>query len=218
MTTARHPVPTPAPRRQHLRARSGTLPLNLALALMLTLSGGAQPAIADTIPVGDPPPNLRFVQEGERHSQTLADLRGQRVFLHFWGAWCPPCRKEIPEIARRYPALRQQQIVVLLVNVGEDAAVSRAWLRRQNLAVPVADAGGSADNDGQLWLEAGATITDRQVAPVFPTSYWIGANGRVEAIYRGVITDWRGFPEAAEPVPAPAPRRATSAARSLPNR
>ncbi len=28
----------------------------------------------------------------------LSDYKGKVVMLNFWGTWCPPCRKEIPDL------------------------------------------------------------------------------------------------------------------------
>ncbi len=32
----------------------------------------------------------------------LSDLKGHYVLLDFWGSWCPPCRKEIPDLKTLY--------------------------------------------------------------------------------------------------------------------
>lgn len=32
----------------------------------------------------------------------LNDLKGSYVLIDFWGSWCPPCRKEIPDLKALY--------------------------------------------------------------------------------------------------------------------
>ena len=36
----------------------------------------------------------------EGGSFAMASLRGQPLLLNFWGTWCPPCVKEMPELDR----------------------------------------------------------------------------------------------------------------------
>lgn len=36
------------------------------------------------------------------NSHTLSDYWGKVVFLNFWATWCPPCRKEMPDIEELY--------------------------------------------------------------------------------------------------------------------
>ena len=37
----------------------------------------------------------------------LADFRGRIVVLNFWGTWCPPCVREIPELVELQPRLEE---------------------------------------------------------------------------------------------------------------
>lgn len=39
----------------------------------------------------------------------LQDLKGKMILLHFWGSWCPPCRKENPEIRKLYEQFHNQK-------------------------------------------------------------------------------------------------------------
>ena len=35
-------------------------------------------------------------------TQDLAQWRGQALLINFWASWCPPCREEIPLLARMH--------------------------------------------------------------------------------------------------------------------
>lgn len=43
----------------------------------------------------------------------LADYRGRIVILNFWGTWCPPCVREIPELVRLQTQLEALGATVL---------------------------------------------------------------------------------------------------------
>lgn len=51
---------------------------------------------------------------------TLSAYRGKVVILNFWATWCPPCREEMPSMERAWQKLRQEDVVMLAINVGED--------------------------------------------------------------------------------------------------
>src|SRR5260370_28773816 len=80
-------------------------------------------------PAGVPTPALEPAAKPKRKllSFTLADLHGRRVKLSawhghplivdFWATWCPPCRKEVPELNAIYKKYRSKGLVVLCLSV-----------------------------------------------------------------------------------------------------
>lgn len=52
-------------------------------------------------------------QYGNEH--TLSDYKGKVVFLNFWATWCPPCKKEMPDIEKLYKEfdLNEDEVIIL---------------------------------------------------------------------------------------------------------
>jgi peroxiredoxin len=72
-----------------------------------------------TLPAQTPAPPLELNDiEGKTHR--LADYKGQVVIVNFWATWCPPCRAEMPSMQRAWETLRDEGVVMLAVDVGED--------------------------------------------------------------------------------------------------
>jgi len=43
----------------------------------------------------------------------LTDYRGKWVVVNFWATWCPPCLREIPELASLHSAHKDKDLVVI---------------------------------------------------------------------------------------------------------
>jgi peroxiredoxin len=49
-------------------------------------------------------------------SWTLKSLRGKVVLVNFWATWCPPCRKEMPDLDALYTRFNSQGLVILAIS------------------------------------------------------------------------------------------------------
>ncbi len=59
------------------------------------------------------------------NSWTLSRLKGKVVVVNFWATWCPPCRKEMPDLEALYGELKSEGLVILAISDEESATVSK---------------------------------------------------------------------------------------------
>ncbi|HEV2204959.1 MAG TPA: TlpA disulfide reductase family protein [Candidatus Acidoferrales bacterium] len=59
--------------------------------------------------------------DAEGYHRVLEKYRGKAVMVNFWATWCEPCRYEFPMIVRLAHQYQSKGLVVLGVNLDDDA-------------------------------------------------------------------------------------------------
>ena len=112
--------------------------------------------------------------DGQRHTLTM--YRGKIVIVNFWATWCPPCRFELPAMEKVWERVKDKGVVILGINVGEDADTIFTFTADYPVTFP-------------LLMDSDSKVT--QIYPVIglPTTFVINPQGNI--IYRAIGTrDW----------------------------
>jgi len=63
-------------------------------------------------------------------------LRGKVILVNFWATWCPPCRKEMPDLDSLYQRFKDRGFVVLALS-DEDAGKVKPFIAERNISYPI---------------------------------------------------------------------------------
>ncbi|MDX8409624.1 MAG: TlpA disulfide reductase family protein [Mariprofundales bacterium] len=110
--------------------------LALTITLLSACSGDSTNSNA-TPQKGDEIPALimRDLSGGVASSEDL--FHGKVVVLNIWATWCPPCRKEMPDLVRLSKQLPANDFVVMGLSVDEDLQALQQFIDNHNISFPI---------------------------------------------------------------------------------
>lgn len=124
-------------------------------------------------------------QYGNEH--TLSDYRGKVVFLNFWATWCPPCKKEMPDIEALYKEYNFNQDDVVFLGIANPS--SQKYPNNQDDGKDVIKA--FLDDNGYtfptLFDETGEVLENYNIS-AFPTTFMIDKEGNIVGYVPGMMT------------------------------
>ena len=97
----------------------------------------------------------------------LRDLKGKVVLVNFWATWCPPCRKEMPDLQALYDEYKDEGLVVLSIS-DEEAVKVNAFIAERKITYPVL-------------LDPGRKVNEAYVVEGIPKSFVYDREGRLVA-------------------------------------
>lgn len=140
-----------------------------------SLGVNSQGSIARVDPKPAPDMRLRLFDKASANWR-LSDQRGKKVVINFWASWCNPCRTEAGALAQAARDYRPRGIVLVGVNVWDDAAAAQGFI--DEFAIDYAN---GRDDSGTAAVDYGVTgipetfVVDEKGQI---TAHWIGPLNR----------------------------------------
>jgi peroxiredoxin len=98
---------------------------------------------------------------------TLKQLRGKTVLVNFWATWCPPCRKEMPDLEKLYERFKDQGLIILAIS-DEEAGTVKPFVQDRMVMYPIL-------------LDPGRKTAEAFQVEGIPRSYLYDAKGKLVA-------------------------------------
>lgn len=113
-------------------------------------------------------------QYGVTHS--LENYKGKVIFLNFWATWCPPCKKEMPDVESIYKEYgeNKKDVVILGVNSEKENEVKK-FLKDKGYTFPTV-------------IDENSEVMRKYFIQAFPTSFVIDKEGNVYGYVMGGLT------------------------------
>jgi cytochrome c biogenesis protein CcmG/thiol:disulfide interchange protein DsbE len=201
--TPNQPSPSPSEPTRAQRITRLIVAIAVALAIVLTAwfvgdrqgwseigTGGTN---AQLLPkVGEQAPELVTLRE-DGTPMILSQLRGEPVWINFWGSWCAPCRTEMPEIQHAYETLAPEGLNILSISMREEPAKAISYRNQVGATFPVYIDPGyvssfiDAEAEPELAQQMEQMHAEWQVYN-FPTHIFIDADGVVQRIWIAQMT------------------------------
>lgn len=110
---------------------------------------------------------------------SLSDYRGKVVVLNVWGSWCPPCRKEAPDLVAAAKELGPTVQFIGLNTRDLDPAPARKFVQEFGVQYP-----SIYDPNGKALLRFRGQISPKAI----PTTLVIDKSGKVAARVVGEVS------------------------------
>jgi cytochrome c biogenesis protein CcmG/thiol:disulfide interchange protein DsbE len=111
----------------------------------------------------------------DRRPLSLAALRGHPVWINFWATWCPPCQRETPNLRDAYEAHKAGGLMLIAIDVQEDADSVRRYATTYGLTYPIG-------------LDATGAVFRTYRIFGLPSHYFIDRDGVIRGRYFGPLT------------------------------
>jgi len=146
----------------------------LSFSLFFSFLGYSRDNLVKT---GQSAPDFTFSMDNIQ-SMKFSDIKGKVVLINFFATWCPPCKKELPQVkAQIWDKYKNNKNFVLLT-FGRGHTI--AEIEKFKLANGI---------DLPLYIDTDKSIYEKFATDIIPRSYLVDKNGVIVFMSIGYSVD-----------------------------
>ncbi|MBI2004627.1 TlpA family protein disulfide reductase [Patescibacteria group bacterium] len=142
------------------------------IVIVLQRGSSSQPADVSIVSLDSSIKNLAL-KDYNGKTVTLADFSGKPLVINAWAAWCPFCRKELPDFVTAQKEFGDK-VVIIAINRQESLAVAKGYTDMQGTS-----------NDLIFLLDQGDSFYQAISGFSMPETIFVDRNGAIAEHKRG---------------------------------
>jgi peroxiredoxin len=105
----------------------------------------------------------------------LSELKGKNVIINFWATWCGYCVLEMPDLQKLNDKYKDEDLIVLAVNVGETKETVQEFMEENELNL-------------NILLDKDSSVANNYGLRSFPSTLTVDKEGNILTGYIGMMT------------------------------
>ncbi len=140
----------------------------ILFVVLLTLAACNSSPANHVVDKGDTLPAMKLHDLSGKTVYSRELFAGKVIIFNIWATWCPPCRKEMPDLLRLSQILPKNRFMVAALSVDKNLDDVKAFVREHGLTFPV------------FWDQDGRTIAEPELGVFkYPETLVINREGKV---------------------------------------
>lgn len=109
----------------------------LAAALLLSCSADEPEKATPTVSLGSPLPALQLLAVNGEIRDSKSAFSDKVVVFNLWATWCPPCRREMPDLIRLSELLPSDKFVVAGLSIDNSLEDVQRYISEMDIPFPM---------------------------------------------------------------------------------
>jgi len=145
--------------------------------MLLAAPAQAQFFVFENPLVGEKAPDftVNTLNSGKLNMSKFRD--GQSAIVFFWATWCPHCRNQLKELAKKKEELTQKGIKVILVDLQETAQQVKSYMDKNKI-------------DYEVFFDEDQSLAEIYGIVGVPTFFFINKDGVIKAVEHEIPSNY----------------------------
>jgi thiol-disulfide isomerase/thioredoxin len=111
--------------------------LLLAIGLLLGACGNEVEKKPTSVKIGDTLPAIQLLSISGEVADSEPLFKDKVVILNLWATWCPPCRKEMPDLVRLSELLPKDKFLVIGLSIDNNLGDVQKYMSEIDIPFPM---------------------------------------------------------------------------------